>query len=389
MVPELMRHFSVTASALGMMTALYYYAYTPLQLVVGILVDRYGTRFILTFAVVACALGSFMFSTASGFYVASVGRFLIGFGSAFAFVSALKLAAEWLPKRHFALFAGFATALAMLGAMVGDVGLTAMLRSFGAEQTLYVGTALGVLLIPIVFLCVRDTPKWKHAHPEGKASFQKTFHGFFKIVKNFQMWLAGTIACLFYLSLSLFAELWGIPFLRAVYHLDPKTAAVACSMVFAGWLVGAPLSGWLSDKYQTRRIPLIIGGFFAAIAIGIVVMKPFALTVAMLHVLLLFFGIFSSTEVVCFAIGRENNPIHVAATAVGFTNLLTMVGGVVFQPLIGVLLDMSWRGEMVDGVRFYSAVNFQHAFWVLPVLVLFGAVLSLFLKETYHNTIDN
>lgn len=385
MVSELMRQFNVTAGSLGMMIALYYYAYTPLQLVVGILIDRYGTRFILTLAVTACALGSFMFSTASSFYVAGVGRFLIGFGSAFAFVGVLKLAAEWLPKHHFALFTGFATALGMIGAISGDVGLTMLLRDMGWQRTLYIGTAIGVILIPVVLLLVRDTPRWRAAHLGEKTSLRKAFQGFWRMVKNPQMWLVGLVACLFYLSLSVFAELWGIPFLRAVYGLSPHAAALACSMVFAGWLVGAPFSGWLSDNRKSRKLPLLVGGFLAAIIIAMVVLKPAFLTVTELYALLFLFGVFSSTEIICFAIGRENNPTHVAATAVGFTNLLTMVGGAVFQPIVGIFLDMYWDGKMLAGVREYTASDFQQAFWVLPALILLGTLLTFLIKETYHN----
>jgi len=385
MMPELMRRFGVTAGAMGMLIAFYYHAYTPMQLAVGILVDRFGTKVMLALAVTACALGSFIFSISGSFYWGAVGRFLVGFGSAFAFVGVLKLAAEWLPKHHFALFTGFATALGMIGAMVGDIGFPFLIQKIGWQATLHVGTGIGVALIPIVWFFIRDTPKWKVAHVGSKTTFKEAFSGFWKMVKNPQMWLAGLVACLFYLSLSVFAELWGIPFLRAVYALSPQAAAFACSMVFAGWLIGAPISGWLSDRTKTRKLPLIFGGFLAAVAIGIIVLKPFQISITLLHWLLFLFGIFCSVEIICFAVGRENNPIRVAATAVGFTNLLCMIGGVIFQPLVGMLLDLGWHGEIVEGVRVYTAADFQHAFWILPALILFGTGLSLFLKETYHN----
>lgn len=382
-VPELMRQFSATASSLGIMIALYYYAYTPLQMIVGILLDRYGTRLILTMAVTVCTAGSFLFGSAHNLYMLGVARFLIGFGSAFAFVGVLKLAAEWLPKHHFALFTGFTTALGMAGAMIGSMSLTFAAHKIGWQNTLRIGTFVGIIIIPLIWLVVRDTPKWKATHRGSRTSFRQAFHGFWQIINNKQMWFSGIIGCIFYLSLSVFAELWGIPFLRAVYNLDPQTAAIACSMVFAGWLIGSPLNGWLSDKTKSRKRPLILGGFLAAITITIIIFKPLALSFATLCVLLFLFGLFSSTQIICFAISRENNPTHIAATAIGFTNLLIMLGGMIFQPLVGTILDITWTGQIVGGIRLYSAASYQHSFWILPIFILFGSFLAMLTRETH------
>jgi MFS family permease len=382
MIPELMREFNITAANLGLIAAVYYFAYTPMQIVVGILIDRFGARLILTCAVAACTLGSFLFSASESIYMIGLGRFLVGFGSAFAFVGVLKLAAEWLPKHHFALFAGFTVSLAMVGAMVGDVELTLLIHQIGWKSTLYIGTGMGVVLIPMIWILVRDTPRWRESNV-GKTSFRKTFIGLGQIVKNPQMWFSGIIGCAFYLSLSVFAELWGIPFLRNVYGLSASKAAFACSMVFAGWLIGAPINGWLSDKNRTRKLPLVVGGSLSAVLIIIIIFKPINISIELLDILLFLFGLFSSVQIVCFAISKENNPTHVAATAVAFTNFLIMTGALVFQPLIGELLDISWFGQMQNGLRVYSTTDYQYALLILPISILVGVFLSFVLRETY------
>lgn len=382
MMPEFMHQFEVTAAGLGLFTALYYYAYMPLQLVVGILIDRFGTRIILTLAISSCAFGSFLFGSSHSIYAAGFGRFLIGFGSAFAFVGVLKLAAEWLPKHHFALFAGCAVALGMVGAMVGDVELTLLIQRVGWRHTLYIGTVIGLILIPLIWLLVRDAPQWKLARKNVRVSFRDGFAGFWEILRNPQMWIAGTIGCMLYLSLSAFAELWGISFLEKVYALSAEKSALACSMVFAGWLIGAPLNGWLSDKNKTRKRPIFIGGFLSLLVITIVILKPINFSFYSLMSLLFLFGIFSSVQIVCFAIGRENNPTRIAATAVAFTNLLVMAGGVIFQPLLGWLLDLNWNHKLFNGIPNYSVHDYQFTFLVLPICILISLFLALFLKDT-------
>ena len=103
----LREHFGLSAAGFGFLSAFYYYAYVPLQVPVGVLLDRYGPRVLLTTACLICVIGTFLFAGTSVFWIAAVGRFLVGFGSAFAFVGVLKLATIWLPEDKLAMVAGW------------------------------------------------------------------------------------------------------------------------------------------------------------------------------------------------------------------------------------------------------------------------------------------
>ncbi|MCK4608817.1 MAG: MFS transporter, partial [Gammaproteobacteria bacterium] len=208
------------------------------------------------------------------------------------------------------------------------------------------------------------------------------FVGLKQMLKNPQMWYAGAIGCAMYMSLSLFAELWGIPFIHQVYSVSADKAAFACSMVFAGWLIGAPINGWLSDMMRTRKLPLIIGNGLAIIIITLIILKPIDISYYSLCTLLFLFGLASSAEIICFAVSRENNKTHVAATAVAFTNLLVMLGGMIFQPAVGKLLDIGWVGHMQHGIRVYSAHDYQHVLLLIPIILLLSFVLTFKLRET-------
>ena len=59
MTDDLMASFHIGAAALGNMVACYYYIYVPMQLVVGVLMDRFGPRRLFTVAGLACAMGLF------------------------------------------------------------------------------------------------------------------------------------------------------------------------------------------------------------------------------------------------------------------------------------------------------------------------------------------
>lgn len=379
MVTELMHEFQINATQFGMLSAFFYFTYTPMQIAVGVLSDLYGPRKILTLAVITCTIGSYIFGIAPSLTVAAIGRLLIGFGGAFAFICVLKLTASWLPPRFFAFFVGLATTLGMLGGMTGDIILSPLVQIIGWKQTINVGTIAGLILTPIIWLIIRDQPPNK-TH-KIKPLYRETFLGLVKILKNPQMWINGFIGCFMYLSLSVFAELWGIPFLTTVHHLSKHSAGIACSMVFLGWLVGGPIVGYISDMTYSRRIPILVGLFFAAISISLAIYLP-QINLGLLHLLLFLFGLFSSCEVLCFAVSSENNPKHLVATASAFTNSLVMFSGIIFQPLVGKILDIFWSGQTLNSNRVYSVTDYQLALTILPLTLLLGFVLAFLLRET-------
>ncbi len=96
---ELKLTFNLSEAAFGHLAACYYYAYTPMQIPVGMLLDRFGVRKILTIACLLCALGTYFFAATEIFSVAQISRFMIGFGSAFAYVGVLKISDVWLLKQ--------------------------------------------------------------------------------------------------------------------------------------------------------------------------------------------------------------------------------------------------------------------------------------------------
>src|SRR3989338_7867051 len=153
---ELMLTYHIGAAALGNLTAFYYYIYSPMQLPVGLLMDRYGPRRLLTIATATCAIGTFLFTYTHYLWVAQVGRFLTGFGSAFAFVGVLKLATIWLPPQRFAMIAGLATTLGQIGGMVGVITLTALVNHGGWQSTFYLMAYIGVGLTILMYAVLRD-----------------------------------------------------------------------------------------------------------------------------------------------------------------------------------------------------------------------------------------
>lgn len=382
MTSDLMLTYHINAAALGNLIAFYYYIYTPMQLPVGMLMDVYGPRRLLTLAGLCCAVGTYLFACTDVFAVAAFGRFLVGFGSAFAFVGVLKLATLWLPPERFAMISGITTTLGMIGGMLGDIILTILIDKQGWRLSCYWAACFGMVLTLVMFLVLRDDGKLlaQHSHHE-LPSLKGIVRGCARIVRNPQIWINGLIGCLMYLPTSVFAELWGVPFLEQALHFSPAAAANAISLIFLGWATGAPIAGLISDVLKQRRLPITIGSVMAAILMSIVLYVPHVPVYAVCIIFYLF-GFFSSAEVIVFAVGREISSSKASGTAIALTNMFVMIGGVIFQPLVGILLE--WRGgQSVEGLHMYSADAYQYALAVLPLGLVLTVFLSFLLKETH------
>jgi hypothetical protein len=97
---------------------------------------------------------------------------------------------------------------------------------------------------------------------------------------------------------------------------------------------------------------------------------------------LLFFVFFRSAQILIFAICHEASKIKAAGTAIALTNMIVMIGGNVFQPIIGRLLDMEWQDTIVNGARVYSLHAYHVALSVLPICVVGAIFIMYFVRET-------
>lgn len=371
---ELMHTFSISNARLGLLSAFFYYAYMPAQIPVGLLLDKYGPRIVLSCACAICVIGTYIFAATNFVWVAQIGRFLLGCGSAFAFVGFLKLATNWLPHKYYALMVGLCTLLGMFGAMGGEVLLAWLNEHMTWQCALELSGACGTILAILMWLLIRDHPttRGKHKKQKHTVSDLKLMHGLLVDLKNRQIWLVGIIGCLTFLPLSSFAELWAVPYLLKAGY-DKSHAATASAMVFLGFGVGSPLWGSASNWFKSRRIPLILG---AASSAGIAFLIIFLPTMPHMYMYACLFclGLLSSVEVLVFAVGNDITIRDSSATTTGIINMLVMLGGIVMQPVIGQALDLLHQ----DTLKHY-----QVALLILPVSLLVAAILSILLRESF------
>ncbi|MBS3905008.1 MAG: MFS transporter [Simkania sp.] len=386
MVPELMTSFGITASSVGILSAFYLYAYAPMQLPVGILMDRFGVKKILSIACIICGLGALLFASAHHLVVASAGRLLIGASSAFAFIAMVYVTSHWFPLKKRAFLIGVANSVAMLGASAGTGPLTVVVHHIGWRMSIILFGLIGVAMGIIVYIILRGDRH--NMEVEKETSHIKTglLENLKQVVSKKNTWVNALSALFFYMTTTAFAGLWGLSFVQLAYGVSKEIAGYAMSMVFAGWLVGGPLTGLLSDFMGKRTSTIRIGVLGALICLIPVIYFP-TMSIYAVYVLLFLVGLFSSAELLSFSLAIELNSTRAKATAAAFTNFLISCGDAVVQPFVGFLLDKNWTGAFEQGIRAYGVKDYQIALTCLPITLFIAFLLLFFIKEKHSNAI--
>ncbi len=371
--------FGINEAGFGILTASFYVPYILMQIPVGLTADRVSIRWILTIMSLVTAFGCVVFGLADGLMTASIGRMLIGFSAAFAFVCALRLATSWFPPAMLGLLAGLTQALGMLGAATGEAPVSFLVGAIGWRHSMLVIAFLFIALAALLYQYVQDRPGTKmdaikFSHKIGILESLRT------ILSHRQTWLNALYAGFLFGPTAVIGESIGPAYLQYGRGLSAHSAAFATGLIFIGWGIGGPLSGWLSDRVG-RRKPLMI----ASAACGLILTTLFVYYPDMdkttAYILFFVYGLTNTGVALAYAVSTELHDRNVVGTAIAFTNMTSIFVGALMQPLVGRLVDM------VAGIRAYNVEalvlsDFQFAFRILPICSLIALILAFTIKET-------
>lgn len=374
---QLLQLYHFSAERFASVSAGFYMGYIPMQVIAGVLIDRYGPRLMLSLACVLCVAASLLFTTATCIHVVILARILLGVGGAFSFIGLLKLSLIWLPRRFFGLFTGAATALGMLGGVFGDAALiTNMQESTWRFTSFWIGIA-GLVLALMLLLCLHDV---RNRH---KRSSIGHFYSVIKVLlSKGQIWLCGVVAMLLFLPVSVLAETWGILYLQQNYDYSRVHAADLTAMLFLGWVVGAPLVGYLSDRFGHHCSLIALGSTLATLISAAILYLPTTPYVVS-YGLFFMFGFFSSVQVLLFVVARWHTPRGHSATAFGVVNLMVTMGGLVSLFSGAILHTAVHRShDKLLTMSVFTHAGYQLAFLIIPVALLLAVFLSMYLRTT-------
>ncbi|SDK53236.1 MFS transporter [Streptomyces indicus] len=365
--------FDVGASALSTFSILQLLVYAGMQIPVGLLVDRLGTKKVLTLGAVLFTLGQLSFALAPSYGMALAARALLGCGDAMTFISVLRLGTRWFPARRGPLVAQLAGLIGMGGNLVSTLLLARLLHGVGWTAA-FVGSSLaGVVVLVLMLLFLKD-------HPEGHAPEPVRTPGQqgFAFVRGqiaaawrepgtrLGLWVHFTTQ----FPMMVFTLLWGLPFLVEAQGLSRGAAGELLTVTVLSTMAIGLVYGQIISRHQGARTPIALGTIALTALLWGLTLGPFGdgTPLWLLVLLCVGLGTCGPASMIGFDFARPANPPERQGTASGIVNMGGFVASMTTLLAVGVLLDAT--GD-----------NYRIAFCSIFVLEALGVTQILRLRR--------
>ncbi len=378
MIDPLMRDFAVDATSLGLIASIFWYAYAALQLPGGFLLDRYGPARVMSGGALLAGIGCLVFALAPDVTAALVARFLMGAGFATSYVGCLKSAGQWFARHRYSTLVGFSVLAGMLGAILGQAPMAALVGMIGWRTVSFGFAAFAVPVALVLLLSGRAQPPGAAPPPRVKELFVMLGEA----ARSGQVWLAG-LNNLGTTAPVVAFSLWGVAHYMQVYGLSRPEAATYSSTILIGWAIGSPIIGYISARFRQRR-PVTLVCSVACVVLWLLIVFVMPDLPRPFHYVFLFtLGFASGLVSVTFSLAAEHGPSRAPGVSSAMVNTLVMGGAALSQGAVGMVLDAHWDGAMQAGVHLYGEDAFDAAFLLLPAMAAGGLLAAFFVRETY------
>ncbi len=251
--PILMARFDASAATIGGLVSAMFLATVIAQAPFGILLDRFGPRYIIAGCLSMIAAGAAVFALGETFEALLVSRVMIGIGAASMGAATHVIIARTFPARDFGYISGLVVTIGGLGGILGSYPLSVALERlpwglvFGAVSALTVGLTLAILT------AIRDEG------PAPKPAGGAPGDGYLTLLRNAEFLKVLALAIVTWAPITAISGLWGGPYLQDAMGLQPETAGAILSLMFLTTLSAGYVFGALDRRVKSRRA-LIFGG---------------------------------------------------------------------------------------------------------------------------------
>ena len=356
--------FSISPSVLSGFVVLQIVVYAGMQIPAGVLLDRYGSRVMISAGALIMASAQMLLALTESLPLAVAARVLVGVGDAMTFISVLRLVPQWFAPRRVPLVSQLTGIFGQIGQILSALPLMLLLNGPGWSFAYGSAASLGLLSFVLAVSVIRNAPPGLEvvAAPAGLREVGRQIRavwgrpgtrlGFFTHM--------GT-----QFSMTTFALLWGVPYLRSAQGLSPAEAGSLLTLSVISAIVAGPIIGILSGRFPMRRSYLVLAIMISNAAIWTVVLSlPGPAPMWLLIVLVMVISVGGPGSMIGFDYARMFNPSTSMGTAQGMVNIGGFLASLLVIQAMGLILD-AMGGYSFDAFRVAWLV--QYPVWIVAI----------------------
>ncbi len=369
---DLARDFDLSSADLGFLTATYLLAFAAFQLPLGVLLDRYGPRRVLTALMCVAGTGALVFSLAQDFVMLSLGRALIGLGVSGCLMGAIKAFTLWFPLSRLATLNGLYLAIGGLGGLSATAPAEAFLGPFGWRALFSVLAAASVSAAALIFFLVPEKPLPGHGQ-----TLRAQIAGFGRIFASTPFWRIALPLVVCHAVYQALQGLWLAPWLYDVAGFERAAVAGALFTTAVAYTVGSVFFGVSSDRLAgagVSRLTVYKLGLVTSLAMFILLAAG---VTAALPLILAVYGFSAISGALAYALFAPLFPPEMTGRVITASNVMMFATSFLFQWGIGAVLRFF---PEADGR--YPLESYAVAFWSLAALQVAVVLWLLPMRES-------
>lgn len=355
MMNDIMQQFNIDAALIGQFSGVYYLGYSLMHLPIGIMLDRYGPKKVMTACILTTVAGLQPLIFAEHWIYPIIGRLLIGMGSSAAILGVFKIIRMTFSEERFSRMLSLSVTVGLIGAIYGGGPVSYMLDTLGYHTVLGIFSALGIVLAIVTYAIV----------PNAESTSQSSVAANIKeVLTNGKVIGCCLCAGLMVGPLEGFADVWSTAFLKQVYSFDNTLAASLPSLIFIGMCFGGPTLSLIAERANSFLGTIIGAGITMVICFAI--LMTWHLNTGSLSVNFLLIGLCSAYQILAIYKASTYVRDEVAGLTTAVANMIIMTFGYAFHTTIGGTINA------LGGASHQEAMMYGIA--VIPVALCLGTL---------------
>jgi predicted MFS family arabinose efflux permease len=352
---DIMQKFDINAATFGQFSGVYYIGYSLMHVPVGILLDRYGPRKVMSGCILLTVVGLLPLIFADHWMYPIAGRVLIGIGSSAAILGLFKIVRMAFDETRFPRMLSFSVTIGLMGAIYGGAPVSYLRETLGADTIIQIFALGGVALAAITYWILPNVERTEQS---------AVFSDIREVLSNGKVVWSCIFAGLMVGPLEGFADVWGTTFLKQVYGFEGALASSLPSMIFMGMCFGAPLLSLIAEKIGSYSTTIVAAGMVMTASFFLLLFYP--LSSGALSISFVLVGVCSAYQILAIYKASMYVREQIAGLTTAVANMIIMIFGYGFHTAIGSVVS-AMGGPNAPKALFYGIA-------VIPVALCLGTV---------------
>lgn len=363
--------FNTNAQQLASLAVMQIVAYAVMQIPVGLLLDKFGSRLLLAFGALAMSIGQFTVAFSADLGSAVFGRFLVGFGDAFTFISMIRLINGWYQGPRASQLQQWLGNGGQLGQVVSAVPFAVVLHLQGWEKAFAVWGTIALIIGVVSFVLIQDDPvgNARQKSPGIRESAGLLRHSMRRASTKMAFWTHFSTQS----TGTLLVLLWGVPLLVQGEGLSRELAlTMLSSYVFIGVFGGIGYGFICSHFPHLRRNTIVIAVGIELVSWIVMLGWPGHAPVGVVWFTMICTAATQPSSMIAFDYSRQYVPKRELGTSNGFINIGGFLASLLMMYLVGLILDVYNAAMGGTKATLYSTQGFKIAFCTIFLVIGFG-----------------